>query len=300
LATRDFLGYFCLHPSSTPLRYPGGKGKLTPFIKLVFEENHLLDGHYVEGYAGGAGIAIRLLLLEYASCIHLNDIDRSVFAFWHSVINATEELCKKIRDVAVTISQREKQRAIHADAENQSLLDLGFATFFLNRTNRSGILSGGVIGGKNQDGKWKIDARFSKTELCRRIQAIALHRTRIRLYNLDAAVFIRGVLPSLPKKSLIYLDPPFYLKAHDLYQNHYAHDDHTSIAEIVKKQISIPWIVSYDYQPEILKMYKGCRTIAYGMNYSAGKDRHRGSEIMFFAKNMLIPEVQNPAKLEAA
>lgn len=289
-----------MHPSSTPLRYPGGKGKLTQFIKLVFEENELLDGHYVEGYAGGAGIATRLLLLEYASCIHLNDIDRSVFAFWHSVTNAPDELCKKIRDARVTIKEREKQRSIHADAENQSLLDLGFATFFLNRTNRSGILHGGVIGGKNQDGKWKIDARFSKNELCRRIEAIALHRTRIRLYNLDATVFIRGVLPSLPKKSLIYLDPPFYLKADDLYQNHYVHADHVAVAKLVQKQISIPWIVSYDYQPEILKMYKGCPTIIYRMNYSAGKDRHRGSEIMFFAKNMVIPDVKNPARLKAA
>lgn len=260
----------------------------------------MLDGHYVEGYAGGAGIAIRLLLLEYASCVHLNDIDRSVYAFWHSVINATDELCKMIRDANVTIKQRAKQKAIHADAENQSLLDLGFAAFFLNRTNRSGILNGGVIGGKKQGGKWKIDARFSKSELCRRIEMIALYRTRIRLYNLDAAVFIRGVLPSLPKKSLIYLDPPFYLKADDLYQNHYAHDDHVAIAKLVQKQISIPWIVSYDHQPEILKIYKGCPTIIYQMNYSAGRDRHRGSEIMFFAKNMLIPDVKNPAKLRVA
>jgi DNA adenine methylase len=289
-----------LHPSSTPLRYPGGKGKLTPFIKLVFEENELLDGHYVEGFAGGAGIAIRLLLLEYASCIHLNDLDRSVYAFWHSVINSPDELCKKIRDAKVTIKEREKQRAIHADAENQSFLDLGFATFFLNRTNRSGIINGGVIGGKNQDGKWKIDARFSKADLCRRVETIALHRTRIRLYNLDAAVFIRGVLPSLPAKSLIYLDPPFYLKADDLYENHYAHGDHETIAKIVRKQIAIPWIVSYDYRPEIVGLYKRCRSIIYGMSYSAGKDRYRGSEIMFFGKNMVIPAVENPVILKAA
>lgn len=289
-----------MHPSSSPLRYPGGKGKLTAFIKLVFEENDLLGGHYVEGYAGGAGIATRLLLLEYAACIHLNDIDRSVYAFWHSVVNSTDELCKKIRDVKVTIRERAKQKAIHADGENHSLLDLGFATFFLNRTNRSGIIHGGVIGGKNQDGKWKIDARFSKADLCRRVETIALHRTRIRLYNLDAAVFIRGVLPSLPKKSLIYLDPPFYMKADDLYENHYAHGDHATIAEIVQKKIGIPWIVSYDHRPEIAKLYKGSRKIIYGMNYSAGKDRYRGSEIMFFSPGILIPDVKNPAKLDAA
>lgn len=290
-----------MHPSTTPLRYPGGKGKLTPFIKLVLEENELLDGHYVEAYAGGAGIATRLLLLEYASCIHLNDIDRSVYAFWHSVVNATDGLCKRIRDAKVTLRERDKQKAIHADAgENHGLLELGFAAFFLNRTNRSGILHGGVIGGKNQDGKWKIDARFSKGDLCRRIETIARYRARIRLYNLDAAVFIHGVLPSLPAKSLIYLDPPFYLKADDLYDNHYDHADHETIAKIVRTQITIPWIVSYDYQPQIVKLYNGCPTIVYGMNYSAGKDRYIGSEVMFFGPNVRIPDVKNPAKLTAA
>ena len=243
---------------------------------------------------------MRLLLLEYASCIHLNDIDRSVYAFWHSVVNSPDEFCKRIRDVKLSMREWKKQKAIHVDRENQSLFDLGFATFFLNRTNRSGIINAGVIGGKNQDGKWKIDARFSKSELCRRVEAIAMHRTRIRLYNLDAAVFIRGVLPSLPKQSFIYLDPPFYLKADDLYDNHYAHGDHATIATIVQKQITIPWIVSYDHRPEISVLYKKCRSIIYGMNYSAGKDRYKGSEIMFFSKNTVIPNVRNPAKLEAA
>lgn len=288
-----------MHPSTTPLRYPGGKGKLTPFIKAVFEENDLLDGHYVEGYAGGAGIATRLLLLGYASCVHLNDIDRSVYAFWHSVINSTEALCKLVRDAKVTLKERKKQIAIHADPDNHSLLQVGFATFFLNRTNRSGILRGGVIGGKKQNGKWKIDARFNKEDLCRRIQNIALYRSRIRLYNLDAADFVRGVLPSLPNKTLIYLDPPFYCKAQGLYEHHYSHGDHQTIAKIVQTQITVPWIVSYDFQPEIMQLYKGYPTISYGLNYFAAKPR-RGSEVMFFAPDVRIPDIANPFRLRVA
>lgn len=288
-----------MHPSTTPLRYPGGKGKLTPFIKAVFEENDLLDGHYVEGYAGGAGIATRLLLLGYASCIHLNDIDRSVYAFWHSVINSTDELCKLVRDAKVTLNERKKQIAIQSDPDNHCLLQVGFATFFLNRTNRSGILRGGVIGGKKQDGKWKIDARFNKGDLCSRIQNIAMYRSRIRLYNLDAAAFVRGVLPSLPKKTLIYLDPPFYRKADGLYEHHYKHDDHQTISKIVQKQITVPWIVSYDFQPEIMQLYKGCPMISYGLSYFATKPRI-GSEVMFFARDVRIPEIEGPFRLLAA
>jgi DNA adenine methylase len=284
---------------NTPLRYPGGKGKLTNFIKLVFEQNRLLDGHYVEPYAGGAGIALNLLLLEYASCIHLNDLNLSVYAFWHSVINEPESLCRLIRDVQVTMDEWHRQKAIQSDTDNHSLLDLGFSTFFLNRTNRSGIILGGVIGGKNQDGPWKLDARFNKDDLIRRIEKIALYRSRIRLYNLDAAELIKTLLPTLPRKTLIYLDPPYYVKGQGLYENHYMHDDHVSIARLVKKHISHHWIVSYDHAPEIIAMYKGCPTITYGINYSA-QDRYKGAEAMFFSKKLVVPDVKNPANLQAA
>lgn len=283
---------------NTPLRYPGGKGKLTAFIKLLFEHNQLLDGHYVEPYAGGAGIAINLLLLEYASCIHLNDLNPSIYAFWHSVINETEELCKRITDVNVTIEEWYRQKAVQT-AEAPSLIELGFSTFFLNRTNRSGIILGGVIGGKAQAGTWKLNARFNKKDLCRRIQSIAMYASRIRLYNLDAAALIQNVLPNLPKKTLVYLDPPYYEKGQDLYENHYFHEDHLAIAKLVREKIQLPWVVSYDHTPKIMAMYEGCPTITYGINYSA-QDRYKGAEAMFFSERLVIPDVQNPADLKVA
>ncbi|MGZ4963048.1 MAG: DNA adenine methylase [Limisphaerales bacterium] len=284
---------------NTPLRYPGGKGKLTEFVKLVFEQNDLLEGHYVEPYAGGAGLALNLLMLDYASCIHLNDLDPSVFAFWHSVINSSDEFCRMIKDAKLNMREWRRQKAVQRDPQNHTMIELGFSTFFLNRTNRSGILNGGVIGGNDQTGEWKIDARFNKVELCRRVEKIALHRSRIRLYNLDAANLITGVLPSLPKKTLVYLDPPYYLKAERLYRNHYGHEDHAAIAKLVATKIKVPWIVSYDHRPQIVEMYKGFPTITYGMNYSAS-DCYEGSEVMFFSKLLEIPDVTNPAKLEAA
>lgn len=284
---------------NTPLRYPGGKGKLTDFLKMIFEKNDLLDGHYVEPYAGGAGIALNLLTHSYASCIHLNDLNPAVFAFWHSVINQSEELCKTIHDVEVTIEEWHRQKAILKNPANHSPLEVGFSTFFLNRTNRSGIILGGVIGGKNQDGPWKLNARFNKVDLIRRIEKIALYRSRIRLYNLDAAELIQTILPTLPEKTLIYLDPPYYVKGQGLYENHYLHDDHVSIANLVREQITHPWIVSYDHAPEIIEMYQGCPTITYGINYSA-QNRYEGAEAMFFSNNLVIPDVKNPANLKAA
>lgn len=284
---------------TTPLRYPGGKGKLTDFIKLVFVENDFIGGDYVEPYAGGAGIALNLLFHEYVSRIHLNDLNRAVYAFWHTAINETEVLCRRIRDVDVTIEEWHRQKAIFNNPDKHSQLELGFATFFLNRTNRSGIILGGVIGGKNQTGTWKLDARFSKNDLIRRIEQIAQYRERIQLYNLDAAELIETVLPTLPKETLVYLDPPYYVKGQGLYENHYAHQDHVKIANLVQTQIALPWIVSYDHAPQIIEMYRNCAHITYGINYSA-QDRYKGAEAMFFSNGLIVPNVKNPCDLEAA
>jgi len=283
---------------NTPLRYPGGKGKLTNYLRLVFEQNGLLDGHYIEPYAGGAGIAINLLLLEYASCIHLNDLNPSVYAFWHSVVNEPEELCRRIFDVNVTMNEWHRQKAVQV-ATNPDILDLGFSTFFLNRTNRSGIILAGVIGGQDQAGEWKLDARFNKNNLCARIERIAMYRDRIRVYNLDAVDLIREVFPTLPDRSLAYLDPPYYVKGQGLYENHYFHDDHLEISRLVQEGINLPWIVSYDYAPQIMDMYQGCNSITYGINYSA-QDRYKGAEAMFFSDGLIIPDEDNPAKVKAA
>lgn len=284
---------------NTPLRYPGGKAKLTSFLKLVFEENNLLDGHYVEPYAGGAGIALALLYQSYVKTIHLNDLNQAVYAFWHSVLNNNDALCKLIRDTPVTMDEWHKQKEVMLNPEQYDTVALGFATFFLNRTNRSGILMGGVIGGKGQSGDWKLDVRFNKPDLINRIEKLALYRSRIKLYNLDAAYLISDVLPRLPANTLVYLDPPYYVKGKGLYQNHYTHDDHKAIAKLVQKEIKLPWIVSYDYAPEIMEMYTKSRGIVYGLNYSA-QEKYEGMEAMFFSKKLVIPDVANPSKLKAA
>jgi DNA adenine methylase len=285
---------------NTPLRYPGGKGKLTDFIRLVFEQNKLTDGHYVEPYAGGAGIAFSLLFLEYASHIHLNDINKSVYAFWHSVLKKNDELCQLIHDSDLTIDEWHKQKAIQDNPKQHSRLELGFSTFFLNRTNRSGIIKAGVIGGKNQMGKWKLDARFNKPDLIMRIQKIARYSDRISLYNLDADKLIQEIIPGLPDKTLVYLDPPYYVKGKGLYENHYIHADHARVSKLVTTQIKgKKWIVSYDNVPEIRELYKKHHQIIYGLNYSA-HNCYIGSEVMIFSHNLVIPEVANPAKLEAA
>lgn len=278
----------------SPLRYPGGKGKLANYVKLIFLENGLVGREYVEPYAGGASVALALLFEEYASHIHINDLSPSVAAFWRTVLTATEELCDLIARTPVTIEEWERQRAVQLDP-NADQTALGFSTFFLNRTSRSGIIGGGIIGGKRQTGKWKIDARFTREDLIRRVRKIARHRNRITVTRHDAATYLETELPKIDKP-FVYLDPPYYVKGGDLYQDSYKPEDHTAIATLVHK-LDIPWMVSYDAVPQIDDLYRPAPRVAYNLSYSA-QERYKGKEVMFFDANLILPDVPSPANVD--
>jgi DNA adenine methylase len=268
-------------------------------MKLVMLKNGLLDGHYVEIYAGGAGIAWMLLFEEYASHVHINDLSKPIYSFWHSVLFNTEELCRRIRDTRVTMTEWHRQKAVQASPGSHSLLDLGFSTFFLNRTNRSGIITGGVIGGKAQGGNWKLDVRFNKPDLIARIERIARYASRISLHNLDASEYISDVLPLLPDKALVYMDPPYYARGEDLYESSYCPADHAKISQLVKQTIRQPWIVSYDSSVDVARLYTGLRCLRYDLSYSA-QARYSGSEVMFFSKRLLVPRILKPVSVRKA
>lgn len=276
----------------TPLRYPGGKASLGQYMRQVFVENNLQDGIYVEPYAGGAGIALELLMTGYAEEIWLNDLDPAIYAFWNASLNHTDELIELIKTVRLSIRQWKKQREVFlASLEKKNPLPLGFATLFLNRTNRSGILNGGVIGGLSQTGDWGIDARFNREELAARINRIGQYRHRIRLFNEDAEDFISKL--KLPNRSLIYADPPYFQRGQRLYRNHYDKDDHARIARLIQRKLSYRWIVSYDDTPEIACLYKKRRKIRYTLHYSA-QTKRRGGELMLFCDALRLPRPRNP------
>ena len=279
----------------TPLRYPGGKGKLASYIKALLQANSLLDGEYVEPYAGGAAIALELLLHEYVSKIHINDVSRPIFSFWRSVLDHTEELSRLVIDTPLTVAQWDKQKKILSHPLDHDDLSLGFATFFLNRTNRSGILNGGIIGGRDQTGPWKIDARFNAAELVHRIVAIARMKKRIALTRKDALKFLEAGSVKWPEKTLVYLDPPYYVKGRELYYDFYKPEDHAAVAACVRDRLlRQQWIVSYDNVPAIRQLYEGECYMTYDIGYSASETSKRGSEVMFFNKRLKIPALVGP------
>ena len=270
----------------SPLRYPGGKGKVAAFVKEILTLNHLEDCHYVEPYAGGAAVALELLFHGYAKTIHINDLAPGVAAFWRCVLQKPDELNRLIHDARMSIKEWQKQRAIALLPGAPSDLELGFATFYLNRTNRSGILRAGVIGGLAQDGAWKLDARFNKPALIQRITSIAKLADKIQFTQLDASDLLAEIEPL--EKTFLYLDPPYYGKGKDLYTHFYEPKDHELIAKKVSQLKDIRWIVSYDDVHNISDLYEKYRCIRYTLSYSA-QNRYRGSEVMFFSPKLKIP-----------
>jgi DNA adenine methylase len=274
---------------STPLRYPGGKQRLAPFVVELLRVNNLLGGHYAEPYAGGAGVAIHLLLTKQVEHIYLNDSSPAIYAFWRSIQRNPDEFCRMIAGASLTVGEWRRQRHILRHPKEFSQIDVGFSLFFLNRCNRSGIPNGGVIGGLSQEGPWKMDARFPRNELIRRVEAIATNRKRMTVTNVDAEVFIRSYLCKLPRRTLVYCDPPYYHQSNRLYLNYYKPSDHIGLAKTIQAHLRRPWIVSYDNVPEIQKCYSRRRRVFCKVQYNAAR-AYTGTEVFFVSDGLKLPE----------
>lgn len=269
----------------SPLRYPGGKNKLTEYVKDLIDSKKLNKSKYIEPFCGGAAVALSLLINGHIKDIIINDYDRSIYAFWHSVLFNLEELCQQIENTEITIKEWLHQKEIQKNKDNEDLLALGFSTLFLNRTNRSGIIKAGVIGGKTQNGNYKLDCRFNKVEIIKKIQLINNYREHIELYNLDAESLIENVIKEQDHKTFVFFDPPYYKQGSNLYTNFYKHDDHLSLANKIKEIKYHSWILTYDNSDEIKNMYSCYKYEEYKLNYSVEK-KYKGDEVIFYGKTL--------------
>lgn len=275
--------------ATSPLRYPGGKTCMLGAVSRILRGNKLERGHYAEPYAGGCGLALALLYGGFVSDIHVNDIDRPVWSFWDAVLNHTEEFIKLMEKTPVTLKEWRRQQRILKSDETADAMTLGFAAFFLNRTNRSGIIkNAGVIGGLAQDGTYTIDCRFNKEELARRIRRVSKYRGRINLYRKDAIKFIDHVEKRLPQSTFLYIDPPYFHKGSTLYTSFYKRADHEKVADRILK-LKSPWILTYDSCEEIRDLYAARRQFQFSLNYSL-QSKRLGTELLIASKGLRIPD----------
>lgn len=263
----------------SPLRYPGGKTFLFPFFDQTIRDHRLRNVTYVEPFAGGAGAALALLYLEKVDRIVINDLDRAIYAFWRAAVTESDRFMSEVEKRPVSIREWKNQRAVYTNKRSK-LFDLGFATFFLNRTNVSGILDGGPIGGIDQRGKWKIDARYNKVALIERINQLAQYRNRIVIENEDGVALASQYLRD--DNAFIYLDPPYYEKGAALYLNHYKQLDHERLAKRLNRNPSANWVLTYDNRREIKALYPERKIVNYSLNYNAYESR-LGREVLILS-----------------
>lgn len=273
---------------NSPLRYPGGKALMTNFFVNLFEENGLQNIVYAEPYAGGAGAAIKLLMQNKVDDIIINDANIGIFSFWNYLINDSEHFIQTIEDIPVTITEWHRQRAILKTSVEPSF-ELGVAVFFLSRTNRSGVITGGAIGGATEEkqnaAKYKIDCRFNKIELLQRLRAISERRAHIRVSNMDALDFLR----TLDVNVFVYLDPPYYVKGKYLYMNHYSDDDHVQLASFLQQKADFHWVLSYDDVPQIRELYATQNLYRFPLKYTV-ETKRTGYELLTHSLDIRFPQ----------
>ena len=285
-------------PNPSPLRYPGGKNRLSNFIRLSIHNLNISDCTYVEPFAGGAGVALSLLLDNTVNRIVINDYDKAIYSFWRAVKQEPDSLIRLIQNTPITIDEWHKQKHIYSTRTAYSV-DLAFATLFLNRTNRSGILNAGPIGGYAQNGDWKLDVRFDKKAIIAKIETIAQVKDRITVYNKDIISFLRKYVPFLDDNLFFYFDPPYYNKGQKLYKNFFTPQDHKRICDVITHEITSPWIITYDDVNPIAEMYAGYEMRHFDSTYSAA-NKGTASELMIFSDIRSCPtqEQLNDGKIK--
>lgn len=281
--------------NATPLRYPGGKSVLTPFFRELFHINNMEHVAYAEPYAGGVGAGINLLLLDEIERLVINDANKGIYSFWKAVVDESDRLIETIRTTPVTLEEWRKQKAIINQEANPSF-ELGFATLFLSRTNRSGILNAGPIGGGTQESQdkatYKIDCRFNKERIIAQIRAIAAYRGQIEVHNEDAMDFLKALHHD---NLFVYLDPPYFIQGKALYLSYYNADNHRQLAEYLCGGVPFSWALSYDNVAPIRAMYAELECYTFELNYSAA-DKKKGSEFITHSEGLIFPEEISKAR----
>jgi len=283
----------------SPLRYPGGKNALADYFEIVLKENLLIGSHLYEPYAGGASISLAMLSREVVAKATLVEKDPLIYAFWKCVRFEPDELCERIMKLSITVATWKKfQKYLDPQAAQiYPLIELAIAGLFFNRSNFSGIIDAGPIGGMQQASEYKIDCRFNKERIIGLIESLASLGPRLSVVFGDALQYLRRVEGRIvAEPGVAYLDPPYLLQGHRLYRYSYERAQHQAVANLVANA-KYSWIVSYDNHPYIRRLFSGQRIVPISLNYAV-KESRRADELLISNIRMSEPIYLEPAGRE--
>ncbi|ODP93006.1 DNA adenine methylase [Levilactobacillus brevis] len=282
--------------TASPFRYPGGKTQLYSFVHHLLEINNSTD-IYIEPFAGGAGIPIKLLANDQINYVWINDYDKAIYSVWDNILNKPDELISLIQSVPFdyysgheisadfSISFWKRQKQVYLENKNhQHSIELAFSTLFLNRTNTSGIITADPLGGLQQKSQTQIYVRFNKKTLIDKINFIYSVRNRIKLTRLNALDMIPKIRTTVdPQDSFIFFDPPYFAQGKNLYYSSFNESGHANLAKEILALTNYKWITTYDTASQINENYKvAAKRFEYYLNYSANnKRRGKSLEYMF-------------------
>ena len=273
----------------SPLRYPGGKARLGPYLARLIASQTINIETYCEPYAGGAGAGLFLLTKGHVDRLVINDLNPGVASFWRASLSQPHAFTDLLEQCRVDLDNWHHQRAIYTSPAGRDDLELGFATYFLNRSNRSGILSARPIGGLEQSGQWKIDARFNKPNLIARIRNLANYADQIDVRQQTATDLIVG-LNRRRKPVFLYVDPPYIAQGDELYMTEHTWKDHNRLATLVRKSPH-PWVLTYDNGDRVRSIYPDIRCARFDISHTA-QTQKVGKELMFFSRGLRVPDIR--------
>ena len=243
----------------SPLRYPGSKRRLVGYIEQAILLNDLKPKLFIEPFVGGASVALQLMQDDLVEKVILMDIDPLVASFWRTVFFDTDWLIEQIETIDVTLENWYWFKEFVPETTRQYALKC----LFINRTSFSGIMEGraGPLGGRQQLSEYKIDCRFPRETLIKRVRQAAIHKDRIlAIWDCSWDEGLQRIrekqrIGSLPDKNLFfYMDPPFFEKADALYRFHFQQQDHFELRNFLLK-LRDSWILSYDAAPHVETLY---------------------------------------------
>lgn len=252
------------------LRYPGSKKRLAVYLNKIIEKNKLQPKVIVEPFFGGGSVTLFFIANNLIKNAIISDKDKLVYSFWFVLFHEPERLIKFIKKIDVDLDNFAKYKKISKSPDKYDRNTLAETCLFLNRTSFSGILRGeaGPIGGMKQKSPYKIDCRFNRESLIKKIKTISKFRNRITVLNHDWKDAIAYSLKRYKKnEAILYLDPPFYKKADKLYRQYFNENDHKLLCDALIKT-KYPWILSYDKAKEIIGMYSKFKQVHIQLPYS--------------------------------